>query len=139
MQFLVDWVHPGSYDPEVGVPLGMVNPYLMAGWVGLLVTGLNMMPVSQLDGGHVLYALFGRTAHWLARAFMLVVFLYMGLTYALYGIMPFFVLMAMLVLFIGIDHPPTSDDTVRLGWFRFVLGAASLLIPIFCFVPNLRL
>jgi membrane-associated protease RseP (regulator of RpoE activity) len=139
MQFLVDWVHPGSYDPEVGVPLGMVNPYLMAGWVGLLVTGLNMMPVSQLDGGHVLYALFGRAAHWLARGFMLFVFVYMGVAYAIYGLPPFWILMALLVLLIGTDHPPTSDDAARLGWFRCALGAASLLIPVFCFVPNLRL
>ena len=37
-----------------------VNPYFMAGWVGLLVTALNMMPVSQLDGGHITYCMFGR-------------------------------------------------------------------------------
>ena len=36
------------------------NPLLMAGWVGMLITGLNMLPISQLDGGHVIYGLFGR-------------------------------------------------------------------------------
>jgi hypothetical protein len=47
--------------------------------------------------------------------------------------------MAVLVLFIGTDHPPTSNDAVPLGWFRIALGLASLAIPIFCFVPNLLL
>jgi hypothetical protein len=139
MQMAVNRFHPGAYNPRVGVPLDRANPYLMAGWVGLLITGLNMMPVSQLDGGHVLYALFGRAARWLARGFMLLVFIYMGTMLALYGTPPTFVLMAVLVLLIGVDHPPTSDDTVPLGWFRTVLGIASLLIPVFCFVPNLRL
>ena len=44
---------------------------------------------------------------------------------------------AFLVLLIGTDHPPTRDDSVHLGWFRIVLGALSLLIPVFCFAPNL--
>jgi hypothetical protein len=47
--------------------------------------------------------------------------------------------MIALVLLIGTDHPPTRDDTVKLGWFRTALGYASLLIPVFCFVPNLQL
>jgi membrane-associated protease RseP (regulator of RpoE activity) len=139
MRLLVDWVHPGQYDPRIGVPLHLVNPYLMAGWVGLLVTGLNMMPVSQLDGGHVLYALFGRGAHWLARGFLLFAFVYLGIAAAVFGLPPYWILMAFLVLLIGTDHPPTKDDTVPLGWLRVLLGIASLLIPVFCFVPHLRL
>ena len=109
---------------------------LMAGWVGLLVTGLNLVPVSQLDGGHVTYALFGRWAHWFARAFMLAAFVYMAVMYYGYGQPPMWMLMAVLVLLMGTDHPPTRDDRVHLGWFRVVLGLASLAIPIFCFVPN---
>jgi membrane-associated protease RseP (regulator of RpoE activity) len=139
MRLAVEHFHPGEYNAAHGVPLDRVNPYIMAGWVGLIITGLNMMPVSQLDGGHVIYALFGRNSRWLARGFMLLVFIYMGAMLMLYGTPPTFILMAVLVLLIGMDHPPTSDDSVPLGWFRIFLGTASLLIPIFCFVPNLRL
>ncbi len=47
------------------------NALLMAGWVGMLITGLNMLPISQLDGGHVIYGLFGRRSRLVARAFMI--------------------------------------------------------------------
>jgi Zn-dependent protease len=139
MRLAIDYVHPGQYDSAVGFPLGRANAWLMAGWVGLLVTGLNMLPVSQLDGGHVTYALFGRGAHWVARGFMALAFAYMGIMVIVFRTQPTWVLMAILVLFLGTDHPPTSDDSVRLGWFRTALGYASLLIPVFCFVPNLQL
>lgn len=138
MRMLVDHLHPGEYKPEIGVPLSRVNAYFMAGWVGLLVTGLNMLPVSQLDGGHVTYALFGRWAHWLARAFMLGAFIYMGVSYWLWEQHPQWIVMALLVLLIGTDHPPTRDDTAQLGWGRIALGVASLAIPVFCFVPHLK-
>ncbi|MEX2175299.1 MAG: site-2 protease family protein [Pirellulaceae bacterium] len=139
MRLAIDYVHPGKYDSSAGFPLTRVNAWFMAGWVGLLVTGLNMLPVSQLDGGHVTYALFGRAAHWIARGFMLLAVVYMGLMYYVYSTPPTYVLMAILVLVIGTDHPRTSDDTARLGPWRIALGCASLLIPIFCFVPNLQL
>ena len=136
MRLMVDHLQPGAYNHTLGVPFEQLNAYFMAGWVGLLVTGLNMVPVSQLDGGHVTYALFGRWAHWFARAFMLSAFVYMAVMYYGYGQPPMWMLMAVLVLLMGTDHPPTRDDRVPLGWFRVVLGLASLAIPIFCFVPN---
>jgi membrane-associated protease RseP (regulator of RpoE activity) len=109
-----------------------LNPLLMAGWVGLTVTGLNMLPVSQLDGGHVIYTLFGRKAHWIARGFIL-----FAIGYMLYSWNPSLILMIALILLIGTDHPPTRDDSVRLGWFRTALGWLSLAIPVLCFPPRM--
>jgi membrane-associated protease RseP (regulator of RpoE activity) len=136
VKYLLGFLQPGAYQPNMGVAVNQLNPFFMAGWVGLLVTGLNMMPVSQLDGGHVMYALFGRASHWLARLFMLAVFVYMGVALYLFHSFPTWLLMALLVLLIGTDHPPTRDDSVRLGWFRTAIGAISLLIPVLCFTPN---
>lgn len=135
MRLLADWLHPGLYDPRRGLPLAQLNPLLMAGWVGMLVTGLNMMPVSQLDGGHVAYALFGRGAHLLARLFVAGVFVAMTVAYVVFRTPPVWLLMALLVLLMGTDHPPTRDDRVPLGWGRVLLGLLSLLIPVFCFAP----
>jgi Zn-dependent protease len=137
VQWLLEYLHPESFKPNMGVAISQLNPYFMAGWVGLLVTGLNMLPVGQLDGGHITYALFGRKAHWLARLFMISVCFYMAAMYWLYNTQPVWILMVLLVLLMGTDHPKTRDDTVPLGWFRIILGALSLLIPVFCFAPNL--
>jgi Zn-dependent protease len=138
MRLAIEYAHPHEYDPTVGFSLTRANPYFMAGWVGLLVTGLNMLPISQLDGGHVTYALFGRRAHWLARAFMGVALVYIAIVTIVDRTFPPWILMVALVLLIGTDHPPTKDDSVPLGPVRMALGYASLLIPIFCFVPNLQ-
>jgi membrane-associated protease RseP (regulator of RpoE activity) len=118
--------------PELppGTVLNVFHPLLMAGWVGMLVTGLNMLPVSQLDGGHVIYGLFGRKAHLVARTFLVM---------AIASIIIFqqynWSIMLILVILLGVDHPPTRDDSVKLGPLRCVVGALSLLIPVFCFTP----
>ena len=108
----------------------VVNPIYMAAWVGMLITGLNMLPVSQLDGGHVSYALFGRYAGWLARGF-----LFMAIVFIVWTESYNWILMLILVIMIGADHPPTADDRVKLGPWRYGLGLVSLAIPIFCFTP----
>lgn len=117
-------------DLENNVTIGVLqlNPLFMAGWVGLLITGLNMLPISQLDGGHVTYSLFGRRAHTIARLFVFVTIAFIVI-YQVY----LWTMMLILVILMGTDHPPTADDTVRLGWVRWLLGSVSLAIPIFCF------
>jgi Zn-dependent protease len=122
---------PG-YEPGQMLWQAQLNPLLMAGWVGLFVTGLNMLPVSQLDGGHVIYTLFGRKSHWIARTFILFAIMYMLISKN-FGLS----VMIGLILFIGTDHPPTRDDSVPLGWFRTILGGLSLVIPLLCFPPRL--
>jgi membrane-associated protease RseP (regulator of RpoE activity) len=137
LPLIVKWVvgldPPAGYQAGEAIACSQLNPYFMAGWVGLLVTGLNMLPISQLDGGHVIYTLFGKpAAHWIARVFMLAVLVAICLDVRRLG--PW-LLMTFLVLLIGVSHPPTKDDTVPIGWLRVVIGLISLLIPLLCFNP----
>jgi membrane-associated protease RseP (regulator of RpoE activity) len=125
-KLLTAYLRPEIRDGEVL----FMNPLLMAGWVGMLVTGLNMLPVSQLDGGHTTYALFGRKAGLIARAFVVAAVAFIVI-YEQYT----WTVMLALVLFLGIDHPPTRDDTVPLGPWRRAIGLVSLAIPVFCFTP----
>ncbi|MEX0675575.1 MAG: site-2 protease family protein [Pirellulales bacterium] len=108
------------------------NPLLMAGWVGMLVTGLNMLPISQLDGGHVIYGLFGRRSRLVARSLLIaaILFVVLGEHYN-------WTLMLVLVIMLGVDHPPTRNDGVTLGWWRRIFGLVSLAIPVLCFTPIL--
>ncbi len=123
------YLHP-DYPADFVLYPSTMNPLLMAGWVGMLITGLNMLPISQLDGGHVAFALLGRRAHLLARALLIGAILFV-LVSEQYG----WVLMIVLVTLMGTDHPPTADDSVPLGWPRRLLGWASLAIPVLCFPP----
>jgi len=135
VELLLAWIEPPGYKPGLSIGMSQLNPYFMAGWVGLLITGLNMMPVSQLDGGHVIYTLFGRRSRWIARGFMVLAVAYVG--YTLYTThQAQWILMLGLIVLVGVDHPPTRDDSVPIGWFRFGLGLLSLLIPVFCFAVN---
>ncbi|MDA0657951.1 MAG: site-2 protease family protein [Planctomycetota bacterium] len=131
---LVRWMIQ-ALRPDLGIVTTLrtsqLNAYFMAGWVGMLITGLNMVPMSQLDGGHVAYALFGRWAHWFARIALLAAIVFVVLAKA-----HIWTLMIVLVTLMGTDHPPTSDDRVRLGWWRFALGCFSLAIPVLCFPPH---
>ena len=112
------------------IGISQVNAFFMAGWVGLLVTGLNMLPISQLDGGHTIYGLFGRDALTFARGFLVVAITYVVINLEQAAV---WTPMLILVILMGVDHPPSSDDEVELDTPRWVIGAASLVIPILCF------
>ena len=83
-----------------------------AGWVGLLITSLNLMPIGQLDGGHVLYALLRQKANRIAT-----LLLYSAVVVVALDFKQLYVWMLMLVLLIimGPVHPPTADDSEPLG------------------------
>jgi membrane-associated protease RseP (regulator of RpoE activity) len=127
-QLLIEWLRPN--DPPSSTLIGHSNPLVMAGWVGMLVTGLNMLPIGQLDGGHVTYALFGRRAHWIALAAVAA-----ALAFIIVARRYEWVLMLLLVLLLGTRHPPTANDNTELGRFRTAVGWFSLVIPVFCLTP----
>ena len=104
-----------------------VNPWLMAGWTGLLVTGLNMVPMGQLDGGHVTFGLLGPKSVWVARAFLV-----LAIGFMVYSQQLLFVLMLVLVVISGLRHPPTRNDAAKLSWAQTVLGWPCLILPFIC-------
>jgi Zn-dependent protease len=130
VRWMIEWMHPEWAGQASWVSVSQLNPYFMAGWVGMLITGLNMLPVSQLDGGHTIYALFGRDAYKIARAFIIVAIAYVVLNLDEAAI---WTPMLVLVILLGIHHPPTADDSVELDDFRWILGVASMAIPVLCF------
>jgi membrane-associated protease RseP (regulator of RpoE activity) len=130
VRWMIQWLHPEWVDRAQWVAVSQLNAYFMAGWVGMLITGLNMLPISQLDGGHAIYALFGRDAHKLARAFVIVAIGYVVINLDQAAI---WTPMLVLVILMGIHHPPTSDDSVELDTTRWTIGVLSLAIPVLCF------
>ncbi|MGL4511749.1 MAG: site-2 protease family protein [Lacipirellulaceae bacterium] len=135
VQWMIDARHPqveGAPErPDIDwIGISQVNAFFMAGWVGMLVTGLNMLPISQLDGGHTIYGLFGRDAQSVARGFLVVAITYVVINLDAAAV---WAPMLILVILMGVDHPPSSDDNIELDTPRWVLGAASLAIPVLCF------
>jgi membrane-associated protease RseP (regulator of RpoE activity) len=107
-----------------------LHPLAFAGWVGLLVTAINLVPIGQLDGGHVIYGLMRGKARWLALLFLVGAMVAIAKSgYWWWSPMLF------LLVFIGIRHPPTADDRVPLGPVRYVLGWLTLALMPLAFAP----
>ncbi len=117
LKWMITLIHgPLAENQEV-----LLNPMLFAGWVGIFITALNLLPIGQLDGGHILYTLIGKKANHAARLFMIIAIVYMAYNQE-FG----YSLLILLLVFFGITHPPTADDTVPLGTTRIVLGWLTL-------------
>ncbi len=110
-------------------------PFIFAGWIGFLITAINLIPIGQLDGGHILYALVQKRA----RLFGILSFsLLLLLNFVL--IIEFFsfvwVLWIILIfLLIGFRHPPTLEDNYPLTPKRKITGWTCLFLFILCFPP----
>jgi membrane-associated protease RseP (regulator of RpoE activity) len=125
--FLIRWFF-GAVPEHATV---MLHPLAFAGWVGIFVTAVNLFPIGQLDGGHVLYAILRKKAHWVASALLVAAIGAVILTnnYA-------WLLMLMLLVWIGPNHPPTANDDMPLGTGRMILGWLTLAFVIIGFTPR---
>ena len=109
----------------------VLHPTAFAGWFGMFVTMLNLLPMAQLDGGHIVYSATARWHQPVARAFWVVVMLlgWFWIGWLVWGFV-------VLLLSRGqLRHPPVLDAYRPLPVSRKWLLAASLLLFILTFVP----
>lgn len=125
LTLLVTWFVHGPLPPDTVLN---PHPFLLAGWVGLLATSLNLLPLSQLDGGHILYAVAGRRQWTLALPLWL-------LLVAAGFLFPGWWVWALIVRLIGLRHPPVGDEETRLDGGRVALAVAALAMLVLSFMP----
>lgn len=107
----------------------LLHPIAVAGWLGLFVTALNLLPLGQLDGGHIAYALFGRKHRYLAGT------VFLGLFPLGFYLWPGWFLWILIGAITGWKHPPPVDDISPLDFKRKVFGMITLTIFVLCFIP----
>jgi membrane-associated protease RseP (regulator of RpoE activity) len=118
----------GAPYPAGGLDV-MMHPVAFAGWAGILITGLNLIPAGQLDGGHMLYVLFGReTAQ---RVFPFILVGLVGLGFVWNG----WWLWAMIIFFLGRVYAEPLDQITPLDGRRRALAVVALIIFVLTFTP----
>ena len=121
-----------SYFVIGPVPEGqdiLLHPIAFAGWIGFFITSLNLLPIGQLDGGHIIYAVFGKW-HRLISITMIGILVIFGI-FTWQG----WLLWAMLVTLLGIKHPPLMDGQIALDRRRKIIGWLSLAVFVLTFIP----
>jgi len=107
----------------------LLNPVAFAGWIGLFVTSINLIPVGQLDGGHIAFALLGEKQTRLSFILVLVM--------TVLGVLLWegWIIWAVLLLVLGLRHPPVISWEVPLDKRRKVIGWLAFVIFILTFIP----
>ena len=126
MKLVTAMVFPGLTESEDV----MLHSVAFAGWIGLLVTMLNLLPIGQLDGGHIAYALLGKGHDKIAKlAFLMLIPLsFLSLNWLLWGGL-------ILLLMRTVKHPPILDTSTPLTQREHLIGIACLIVFILCFMP----
>jgi len=121
----LEWLLQRAIFP--GVPSGDIylHPIARGAWVGMFATALNLLPVGQLDGGHIVYALLGRSHKWITQGFLLIL-LPLGTFWSGWWFW------AALLFFLARRHPPVYDQS-EIGTPRIKLGVVALVVFILCF------
>jgi membrane-associated protease RseP (regulator of RpoE activity) len=123
---LLSWLVVGPLAPGYDV---IIHPIGFAGWIGLLVTSLNLLPIGQLDGGHVAYALLGEWQNKIAK------YIFLGLLgLGIFGWQGW-LFWCLLLYILKIHHPPLLDESIPLDRKRVILGWITIIIFILTFIP----
>jgi membrane-associated protease RseP (regulator of RpoE activity) len=115
----------GPLGPDVYLDL---HPMALGAWLGLFATALNLLPLGQLDGGHILYSVLGRRQRWTAPP------LWIGLA-VLGWFWPGWWVWCVITLLIGLFHPPVRDERTPLDLKRRLLAVLALVIFVLSFMP----
>jgi len=126
---LIEWLFFGTLHARQTVNL---HPAGWAAWFGLLATALNLCPISQLDGGHVSYAVFGRISSTIT---LVVVACLIGLTLYSGAYLVWTILVVLMLSVMGRHHPRTVDENEPLDPGRLWLAAFAAAMMILCFTP----
>ncbi len=127
---LIYWIRylfTGLPLPEGGLDV-LIHPVAWAGWAGLLVTSLNLLPAGQLDGGHIIYSLFGRTLKWV-RPVILIILVILGFMWSGWW------LWAVLILLLGRKTAEPLDEITELDRDRKIIAWIGLIIFFLVFTP----
>lgn len=116
-------------------PMVEMNPVWWAAWVGVFMTALNLLPIGQLDGGHVTYAVFGRRGHRLTAWASYISVIALAAFSVKSGMWNWVVFAALLTLVIRVGHPPVVDESEPLGLARIFVAIIGLLVFALSFLP----
>jgi membrane-associated protease RseP (regulator of RpoE activity) len=122
LSWLVVGPIPNGYDI-------VIHPVGFAGWIGLLVTSLNLLPIGQLDGGHVAYALLGERQNKISRYVFLAI-----LALGIFGWQGW-LLWSLLLFIMGFRHPRPLEWWVPLDRKRQVIGWVAVAVFVLTFIP----
>lgn len=128
---ILRWMFESIHGPLAAGHDIALTPLVFAAWVGVFITALNLIPVGQLDGGHILYALLRRKAYPVAMACLA-----LAIGYMIYQQNHTYALLVILLFMMGPFHPPTGNDGAPLGWPRILLGWITLSFIIVGFTPD---
>lgn len=114
---------------------GNLNSFYGAAWIGLLVTSLNLLPASQLDGGHAVYAALGEKSHfWIGRLTFVVMLIFTVVGYQLFGTPSGLLFLILLGFLLRLPHPePLFNDPLDAK--RKLIAVVTLIVFVLSFMP----